>query len=74
MTVAHGRTELDALSRTLRGFIQSVAKPAYHVQDANLSVGGEYHVQQYFALDPKLASLGVYTGVGLLWIETGLSI
>ncbi len=44
MAIAHRRTELDALGRTLRGFIQSVTKSMHHVQNANLSVCREYHV------------------------------
>ena len=55
----------DALSRALGSFIQPVAKPADHVQDPNLSVGGKNHVQQNFTLHPKLASFRVYTGVRL---------
>ena len=65
MTIAHRRGEFDALRRTQCGFIQPVTEPAYHLQDANLSVCGEYHVQQNLAFDPKLASFGAIDGVRL---------
>lgn len=61
MTVAHRRAEFDTLSRTLCSLIQSVAKPTYHVEDANLSICRENHAQQNLALHPKLASFrGIY--------------
>jgi hypothetical protein len=63
MTIARRRGELDALRRMLCGFIQPVTEPAYHLQDANLSRCGEYHVQQNLAFDPKLASFGAIDGV-----------
>ena len=65
MTIAHRRGELDALRRMQCGFIQPVTEPAYHLQDANLSVCGEYDVQQNLSFDPKLASLRGIDGVRL---------
>jgi len=62
MTVAHRRAEADSLGCALSCFIQSVTKPAHHVQNANLAVCGEYYVQQYLALDLKLAGLGCIYG------------
>ncbi len=55
--------KLNALGRALRCFIQSMTESAHHVQNANLSVSGEYDVQQNLALDFKLAGFcGIYGG------------
>src|SRR6516164_5867650 len=61
LPISARRAETDLLGGRNGRFVQSIAKPLQYTEHANLSCGGELHVEFHIAFDLLLASFsGVY--------------